>query len=118
MEAKDVVAENTFAKNFYPENITIDKNVGDLHYSRQLDTDAVGAVLVDCKSITPVEVTHSLFPKNGYIETETSAVETTYAKNKALKYSKRGNGLSVSSLVYRTIECHSRYKTSVKFIIP
>lgn len=116
VEAKDVVAENTFAKNLYPENITIDKNVGDLHYSRQLDTDAVGAVLVDCKSITPVEVTHSLFPKNGYIETETSAVETTYAKNKALKYSKRGNGLSVSSTVYRPDVCHSSYKTAVKFI--
>ena len=116
VEAKDVVAENTFAKNLYPGNITIDKNVGDLHYSRQLDTDAVGGVLVDCKSVTPVEVTHSLFPKNGYIETETSAVETTYAKNKALEYSKRGNGLSVSSKVYRPDVCHSSYKTSVKFI--
>ena len=116
VEAKDVVADNTFAKNLYPENITIDKNVGDLHYSRQLDTDAVGGVLVDCKSVTPVEVTHSLFPKNGYIETETSAVETTYAKNKALEYSKRGNGLSVSSKVYRPDVCHSSYKTSVKFI--
>lgn len=111
-----VVSKNVFAKNLYPENITIDKNVGDLHYSRQLDTDAVGAVLVDCKSITPVEVTHSLFPKNGYIETETSAVETTYAKNKALEYSKRGNGLSVSSRVYRPDVCHSSYKTAVKFI--
>ena len=111
-----VVSKNVFAKNFYPENITIDKNVGDLHYSRQLDTDAVGSVLVDCKSVTPVEVTHSLFPKNGYIETETSAVETTYAKNKALKYSKRGNGLSVSSMVYRPDVCHSSYKTAVKFI--
>ena len=111
-----VVSKNTFAKNLYPENITIDKNVGDLHYSRQLDTDAVGSVLVDCKSVTPVEVTHSLFPKNGYIETETSAVETTYAKNKALEYSKRGNGLSVSSKVYRPDVCHSSYKTSVKFI--
>lgn len=116
VEAKDVVSTNTFAKNFYPENITIDKNVGDLHYSRQLDTDAVGAVLVDCKSVTPVEVTHSLFPKNGYIESEISAKETTYAKNKALEYSKRGNGLSVSSKVYRTIECHSNYKTAVNFI--
>ena len=110
------VSKNVFAKNLYPENITIDKNVGDLHYSRQLDTDAVGSVLVDCKSVTPVEVTHSLFPKNGYIETETSAVETTYAKNKALKYSKRGNGLSVSSMVYRPDVCHSSYKTAVKFI--
>lgn len=116
VEAKDVVAENTFAKNLYPENITIDKNVGDLHYSRQLDTDAVGGVLVDCKSITPVEVTHSLFPKNGYIESEISAKETTYAKNNALEYSKRGNGLSVSSKVYRTIACHSNYKTAVNFI--
>ena len=116
VESKDVVADNTFAKNLYPENITIDKNVGDLHYSRQLDTDAVGGVLVDCKSVTPVEVTHSLFPKNGYIETETSAVETTYAKNKALEYSKRGNGLSISSRVYRPDVCHSSYKTSVKFI--
>ena len=116
VESKDVVADNVFAKNLYPENITIDKNVGDLHYSRQLDTDAVGGVLVDCKSVTPVEVTHSLFPKNGYIETETSAVDTTYAKNKALKYSKRGNGLSVSSTVYRPDVCHSSYKTSVKFI--
>lgn len=115
-ESTDIVSTNVFAKNLYPENITIDKNVGDLHYSRQLDTDAVGAVLVDCKSITPVEVTHSLFPKNGYIETETSAVETTYAKNKALKYSKRGNGLSVSSTVYRPDVCHSSYKTAVKFI--
>ena len=111
-----VVSKNVFAKNFYPENITIDKNVGDLHYSRQLDTDAVGGVLVDCKTVTPVEVTHSLFPKNGYIETETSAVDTTYAKNNALKYSKRGNGLSVSSLVYRPDVCHSSYKTAVKFI--
>ena len=111
-----VVTKNSFAKNFYPENITIDKNVGDLHYSRQLDTDAVGAVLVDCKSVTPVEVTHSLFPKNGYIESEISAKETVYGKNKALEYSKRGNGLSVSSKVYRTIECHSNYKTAVKFI--
>ena len=116
VEAKDVVAENTFAKNLYPENITIDKNVGDLHYSRQLDTDAVGGVLVDCKTVTPVEVTHSLFPKNGYIETEISAKETTYAKNKALEYSKRGNGLSVSSTVYRPDVCHSSYKTAVKFI--
>lgn len=116
VEAKDVVADNTFTKNFYPENITIDKDVGDLHYSRQLDTDAVGAVLVDCKTVTPKEVTHSLFPKNGYIETETSAVETTYAKNKALEYSKRGNGLSVSSMVYRPDVCHSSYKTAVKFI--
>ena len=116
VESKDVVADNVFSKNFYPENITIDKNVGDLHYSRQLDTDAVGGVLVDCKSVTPVEVTHSLFPKNGYIETETSAVETTYAKNKALEYSKRGNGLSVSSTVYRPDVCHSSYKTAVKFI--
>lgn len=116
VEAKDVVVDNTFAKNLYPENITIDKNVGDLHYSRQLDTDAVGSVLVDCKSVTPVEVTHSLFPKNGYIETETSAVDTTYAKNKALEYSKRGNGLSVSSMVYRPDVCHSSYKTAVKFI--
>ena len=111
-----VVSKNVFAKNLYPVNITIDKDVGDLHYSRQLDTDAAGAVLVDCKTITPKEVTHSLFPKNGYIETETSAVETTYAKNKALKYSKRGNGLSVSSTVYRPDVCHSSYKTAVKFI--
>ena len=111
-----VVSKNVFAKNFYPENITIDKNVGDLHYSRQLDTDAVGSVLVDCKSVTPVEVTHSLFPKNGYIESEISAKETTYAKNKALEYSKRGNGLSVSSKVYRPDVCHSSYKTAVKFI--
>ena len=111
-----VVSKNVFAKNLYPENITIDKNVGDLHYSRQLDTDAVGGVLVDCKTITPVEVTNSLFPKNGYIESEISAKETTYAKNKALEYSKRGNGLSVSSKVYRTIACHSNYKTAVKFI--
>ena len=111
-----VVSKNVFAKNFYPENITIDKNVGDLHYSRQLDTDAVGAVLVDCKTITPKEVSHNLSPKNCYIETETSAVETTYAKNKALKYSKRGNGLSVSSKVYRPDVCHSSYKTAVKFI--
>ena len=116
VESKDVVTDNTFTKNFYPVNITIDKNVGDLHYSRQLDTDAVGGVLVDCKSITPVEVTHSLFPENGYIESEISAKETTYAKNKALEYSKRGNGLSVSSKVYRTIECHSNYKTAVNFI--
>lgn len=116
VEAKDVVSTNTFAKNLYPENITIDKNVGDLHYSRQLDTDAVGAVLVDCKSITPVKVTHSLFPKNGYIESEISAKETTYAKNKALEYSKRGNGLSVSSKVYRPNVCHSSYKTAVNFI--
>ena len=116
VESKDVVADNTFAKNFYPENITIDKDVGDLHYSRQLDTDAVGGVLVDCKTVTPKEVTHSLFPKNGYIETETSAVDTTYAKNKALEYSKRGNGLSVSSMVYRPDVCHSKYKTAVKFI--
>lgn len=116
VESKDVVAENTFAKNLYPENITIDKNVGDLHYSRQLDTDAVGAVLVDCKSVTPVEVTHSLFPKDGYIETEISAKETTYAKNNALEYSKRGNGLSVSSKVYRPNVCHSSYKTAVNFI--
>lgn len=116
VESKDVVAENTFAKNLYPENITIDKDVGDLHYSRQLDTDAVGGVLVDCKTVTPKEVTHSLFPKNGYIETETSAVETTYGKNNALEYSKRGNGLSVSSKVYRTIACHSNYKTAVNFI--
>ena len=111
-----VVSKNVFAKNLYPENITIDKNVGDLHYSRQLDTDAVGAVLVDCKSVIPVEVTHSLFPKNGYIESEISAKETTYAKNKALEYSKRGNGLSVSSTVYRPDVCHSNYKTAVKFI--
>ena len=115
-ESTDIVAENTFAKNLYPENITIDKNVGDLHYSRQLDTDAVGAVLVDCKSITPVEVTHSLSPKNGYIESEISAKKTTYAKNDALEYSKRGNGLSVSSKVYRTIACYSNYKTAVNFI--
>ena len=116
IEATDVVSTNTFAKNFYPENITIDKNVGDLHYSRQLDTDAVGGVLVDCKTILPKEVTHSLFPKNGYIETETSAVDTTYAKNKALEYSKRGNGLSVSSKVYRPDVCHSNYQTAVMFI--
>lgn len=115
-ESTDIVATNTFTKNFYPVNITIDKNVGDLHYSRQLDTDAVGGILVDCKTILPKEVTHSLFPKNGYIETETSAVDTTYAKNKALKYSKRGNGLSVSSMVYRPDVCHSKYKTAVKFI--
>lgn len=115
-ESTDVVAVNAFAKNLYPENITIDKNVGDLHYSRQLDTDAVGGVLVDCKTVTPKEVTHSLFPKNGYIETETSAVETTYAKNMALEYSKRGNGLSISSKVYRPDICHSSYKTAVKFI--
>ena len=116
VESTDVVADNTFTKNFYPENITIDKNVGDLHYSRQLDTDAVGGVLVDCKSITPVEVTHSLFPKNGYIESEISAKETVYGKNNALEYSKRGNGLSVSSKVYRTIACYSNYKTAVNFI--
>lgn len=115
-ESTDVVSTNVFAQNFYPKNITIDKDVGDLHYSRQLDTDDVGGVLVDCKTILPKEVTHSLFPKNGYIETETSAVDTTYAKNNALKYSKRGNGLSVSSLVYRTDVCHSKYKTAVKFI--
>ena len=115
-ESTDIVATNTFTKNFYPENITIDKNVGDLHYSRQLDTDAVGGILVDCKTITPVEVTHSLFPKNGYIETEISAKETIYGKNNALEYSKRGNGLSVSSKVYRTIACHSNYKTAVNFI--
>ena len=111
-----VVSKNVFAKNLYPVNITIDKDVGDLHYSRQLDIDAVGAVLVDCKTILPKEVTHSLFPKNGYIETETSAVGTTYAKNDALEYSKRGNGLSVSSMVYRPDVCHSSYKTAVKFI--
>lgn len=116
IESTDVVATNTLTKNFYPVNITIDKNVGDLHYSRQLDTDAVGSVLVDCKTITPVEVTHSLFPKNGYIESEISAKETVYGKNKALEYSKRGNGLSVSSKVYRTIACHNNYKTAVKFI--
>ena len=116
IEATDVVSTNAFAQNFYPVNITIDKDVGDLHYSRQLDTDAVGGVLVDCKTILPKEVTHSVFPKNGYIESEISAKETIYAKNKALEYSKRGNGLSVSSKVYRQDECHSNYKTAVKFI--
>ena len=115
-ESTDIVATNTFTNNFYPVNITIDKDVGDLHYSRQLDTDAVGGVLVDCKTILPKEVTHSVFPKNGYIESEISAKETTYAKNKALEYSKRGNGLSVSSKVYRPDVCHSNYKTAVKFI--
>ena len=115
-ESTDIVATNTLTKNFYPVNITIDKNVGDLHYSRQLDTDAVGSVLVDCKTITPVEVTHSLFPKNGYIESEISAKKSTYANKCALEYSKIGNGLSVSSKVYRPDVCHSSYKTAVKFI--
>ena len=116
IESTDVVSTNTLTKNFYPENITIDKNVGDLHYSRQLDTDAVGGVLVDCKTVTPKEITNSLSPKNGYIESEISAKETTYANKCALEYSKRGNGLSVSSKVYRTIACHNNYKTAVKFI--
>lgn len=42
---------NEFVTNFYPTNITIDKDVGDLHYSRQLDTDNAGNVLVDCKNV-------------------------------------------------------------------
>lgn len=66
---------NEFVTNLYPTNITIDKDVGDLHYSRQLDTDNIGNVLVDCKNVYPKDIvctccyTQSYCDKEGYLKT-------------------------------------------------
>lgn len=98
VEAKDVVAENTFAKNLYPENITIDKNVGDLHYSRQLDTDAVGAVLVDCKTVTPKEGATGIITK--YKDTEANTINPD-----SIEYVNEKNGIKV-------VSCSTADKTS------
>lgn len=98
VEAKDVVADNTFAKNFYPVNITIDKDVGDLHYSRQLDTDAVGGVLVDCKTITPVEGATGIITK--YKDSEANTINTD-----SVEYVNEKNGIKV-------VSCSTADKTS------
>ena len=66
---------NEFVTNLYPTNITIDKDVGDLHYSRQLDTDNTGNVLVDCKNVYPKDIVctccyiQSYCDKEGYLKT-------------------------------------------------
>ena len=66
---------NEFVTNLYPTNITIDKDVGDLHYSRQLDTDDTGNVLVDCKNVYPKDIVctccyiQSYCDKEGYLKT-------------------------------------------------
>lgn len=98
VESKDVVAENTFAKNLYPENITIDKNVGDLHYSRQLDTDAVGAVLVDCKTVTPKEGATGIITK--YKDSEANTINPD-----SIEYVNEKNGIKV-------VSCSTADKTS------
>ena len=85
-----VVSKNVFAKNLYPENITIDKNVGDLHYSRQLDTDAVGGVLVDCKTITPKEGATGIITK--YKDTEANTINPD-----SIEYVNEKNGIKVVS---------------------
>lgn len=61
---------NAFVNNLYPTNITTDKNVGCLHYSRQLDTDNTGDVLVDCKNVYPKEVKCSCYYLQSYCDRE------------------------------------------------
>ena len=97
-ESTDIVAINAFTKNFYPENITIDKNVGDLHYSRQLDTDAVGAVLVDCKSVTPKEGATGIITK--YKDSEANTINPD-----SIEYVNEKNGIKV-------VSCSTADKTS------
>lgn len=98
IESTDVVSTNTFAKNFYPENITIDKDVGDLHYSRQLDTDAVGGVLVDCKTVTPKEGATGIITK--YKDSESNTI-----KPDSIEYVNEKNGIKV-------VSCSTADKTS------
>lgn len=90
VESKDVVTDNTFTKNLYPENITIDKDVGDLHYSRQLDTDAVGGVLVDCKTVTPKEGATGIITK--YKDSESNTINPD-----SIEYVNEKNGIKVVS---------------------
>ena len=89
-ESTDIVATNAFAQNFYPVNITIDRDVGDLHYSRQLDTDAVGGVLVDCKTITPKEGATGIITK--YKDTEANTINPD-----SIEYVNEKNGIKVVS---------------------
>lgn len=93
-----VVSKNVFAKNFYPENITIDKDVGDLHYSRQLDTDAVGGILVDCKTVTPKEGATGIITK--YKDSEANTINTD-----SVEYVNEKNGIKV-------VSCSTADKTS------
>lgn len=90
VEAKDIVTDNTFTKNLYPENITIDKDVGELHYSRQLDTDAVGGVLVDCKTVTPKEGATGIITK--YKDSESNTINPD-----SIEYVNEKNGIKVVS---------------------
>lgn len=93
IESKDVVSTNTFACNLYPENITIDKDVGNLHYSRQLDTDAVGGILVDCKTVkvkTNKETTDASYTYKD--------VEANYASCIGQTYENTKNGIAVTSV--------------------
>ena len=97
-ESTDIVSTNVFANNFYPENITIDKDVGDLHYSRQLDTDAVGGVLVDCKTVTPKEGATGIITK--YKDTEANTINPD-----SIEYVNEKNGIKV-------VSCSTADKTS------
>lgn len=90
VESKDIVTDNTFTKNLYPENITIDKDVGELHYSRQLDTDAVGGVLVDCKTVTPKEGATGIITK--YKDSEANTINPD-----SIEYVNEKNGIKVVS---------------------
>lgn len=97
-ESTDIVSTNVFAQNFYPKNITIDKDVGDLHYSRQLDTDDVGGVLVDCKTITPKEGATGIITK--YKDTEANTINPD-----SIEYVNEKNGIKV-------VSCSTADKTS------
>lgn len=90
VEAKDVVSTNNFACNFYPENITIDKDVGNLHYSYQLDTDDEGGVLVDCKTVLPIEGATGVITK--YKDTESNTINED-----SIVYTNEKNGIKIVS---------------------
>ena len=92
---------NEFVTNLYPTNITIDKDVGDLHYSRQLDTDNTGNVLVDCKNVYPKDIvctccyTQSYCDKEGYLKTS----------NGHLNQYKRLGGICLDTYACRDCMC-------------
>lgn len=90
IESKDIVSTNAFACNLYPENITIDKDVGNLHYSRQLDTDAIGGILVDCKTVLPKEDATGVISK--YKDTEANTINEDN-----VEYVNEKNGIKIVS---------------------
>lgn len=102
---------NEFVTNLYPTNITIDKDVGDLHYSRQLDTDDTGNVLVDCKNVYPKDIVctccyiQSYCDKEGYLKTSDGH----------LNQYKRLGGICLDTYACRDCMCTAaKYKNHIR----